>query len=140
MDADEFEIHLGGPARLALVDAVLDALDAAWTDAPGVPDEDRTLFTLAVSEVVTNMVQHGEGPTAVTVRAEIRLGSGVLTATLIDTAPPASIDWHGISMPDENSESGRGLALSQSVLDEFTHTFDDTGNTWRLTRRIGESA
>jgi serine/threonine-protein kinase RsbW len=140
MDADEFEIHLGGPARLALVDAVLDALDAAWTDAPGVPDEDRTLFTLAVSEVVTNMVQHGEGPTAVTVRAEIRLESGVLTATLIDTAPPASIDWHGISMPDENSESGRGLALSQSVLDEFTHTFDDTGNTWRLTRRIGESA
>jgi len=139
MDADEFEFHLGGPARLALVDAVLDALDAAWTDAPGIPDEDRTLFTLAVSEVVTNMVQHGEGPTDVTVRVEIRLGSDVLSATLIDTAPPASIDWHGIAMPDENSESGRGLALAQSVLDEFSHTYDDRGNTWRLSRRHGRS-
>ncbi|KJQ55423.1 ATP-binding protein [Microbacterium sp. SA39] len=140
MATDEFDIQLDGPARLALVDSVLDALDAAWADAPDVPDEDRTLFTLAVSEVATNMVQHSDGPTQVTVRIGIRLASDALTATLVDTAPPASIDWHGVAMPDENSESGRGLALARSVLDEFTHTYDENGNTWWLCRRLAQSA
>lgn len=136
MAADDVDIRLDGPARLALVDSALDALDAAWANAADVPDEDRTLFTLAVSEVATNMVQHSDGPTEVTVRIDIRLSSDALTATLVDTAPPASIDWHGVAMPDADSESGRGLALARAVLDEFTHTYDDTGNTWRLLRRL----
>lgn len=136
MDADALVIHLDGPARLALVDSVLDALDAAWTEAPHVADQDRTLFTLALSEVATNMVQHGAGPTDVTLRVDIRIAADELAATLIDTAPPASIDWHGISMPDAEEESGRGLALAQAALDEFTHTYDDRGNTWRLRRVV----
>jgi len=137
MDADAHVIRLDGPARLALVDSVLDALDAAWAAASHVPDLDRTLFTLAVSEVATNMVQHSDGPTDVQLRVDIRIAADDLTATLVDTAPPASIDWHGVAMPDPESESGRGLALAQTVLDEFVHTYDDGGNTWVLRRLLG---
>lgn len=137
MDADARLIHLDGPARLALVDEVLDALDRTWGDAPHVSEEDRTLFALAVSEVATNMVQHGEGPVDVTVTVDIRISGDALSATLVDTAPPASIDWHGVAMPGEESESGRGLALAQAVLDDFSHDYDHLGNTWTLRRRLG---
>ena len=136
MDADSGVIHLDGPARLALVDSVLDALDAAWAQATHVPEPDRTLFALAVSEVATNMVQHGDATTDVQLRIDIRISAEDLTATLVDTAPPASIDWHGIEMPDAESESGRGLALARTVLDEFSHTYDHRGNTWRLRRLL----
>lgn len=136
MDTDPGAIHLVGPARLALVDSVLDALEVAWSDAPHVPEQDRTLFTLAVSEVATNMVQHGGGPHDVTLRVDIRISKDDLAATLTDTAPPASIEWHGVAMPGEDSESGRGLALARTVLDEFAHAFDHRGNTWTLRRRL----
>lgn len=136
MDADARVIHIDGPARLVLVDSVLDALDAAWAAAPHVSDEDRTLFTLAVSEVATNMVQHNDAPTDVTLQVDIRISGDDLAATLVDTAPPVSIDWHGVAMPGVEQESGRGLALAQAVLDEFTHTFDEHGNTWLLRRLV----
>jgi serine/threonine-protein kinase RsbW len=137
MVTDSRTVHIDGPAGLALVDRVLDALDALWAQTPDVPEDDRSLFTLAVSEVTTNMVQHGVTTTPVTLAVDIVASSDELRATLVDTAPPASIDWHGVSMPDAESESGRGLALAQAVLDEFRHTYDDRGNTWVLRRRLG---
>lgn len=141
MPADEKSVHVDGLAELAVVDLVLDALDALWREADHVPAEDRTLFTLAVSEVATNMVRHGTGLNSdrTTLAADISVSAGELRATLVDTAPPASIDWHGVSMPDAESESGRGLALAQTVLDEFAHSYDDRGNTWVLRRRLDVS-
>lgn len=136
MDAETRAVHIDGPARLALVDHVLDALDDLWTDAPHVGAEDRTLFTLAVSEVATNMVQHTAEPDSVTITVDIRISPAQVEATLTDTAPPAEIDWDGVAMPEPDSESGRGLALSTASLDDLRHVFDAGGNTWLLRRRI----
>ena len=36
-------------------------------------------------------------------------------------------------MPDEQAESGRGLAIALAALDELSHETDG-GNTWRLRR------
>ncbi|MFJ2504189.1 MULTISPECIES: ATP-binding protein [Microbacterium] len=135
----EARARVSGPAGLATVDEILDTLERLWSDAPGVPAEDRTVFALAVSEIATNMVQHGEVTAAVTLSVDLSLSSDELRATLVDTAPPASIDWHGVAMPDVDSESGRGLALAREVLDGFVHTYDDRGNTWVLVRRVGIS-
>lgn len=140
MDAEARAVHIDGPARLELVDHVLDALDRLWADASHVADQDRTLFTLAVSEVATNMVQHTENPDEVTLTVDIRVSTGDLLATLTDTAPPAEIDWDGVEMPDADSESGRGLALSTAALDELRHYSDTRGNTWRLRRMLGQTA
>jgi len=129
-------VRIEGAATLDLVDDVLDALDALWADAPFVPDQDRTLFTLAVSEVATNMVQHTENPDSVMLTIDIHVARDGLEATLTDTAPPAEIDWNGVEMPAPDSESGRGLALSTAALDELRHYADQRGNTWRLRRRL----
>lgn len=136
MDAETHAVHIDGPARLELVDHVLDALDGLWSDAPHVTDQDRTLFTLAVSEVATNMVQHTADPDGVALTVDISVSPDDLLATLTDTAPPAEIDWDGVAMPDADSEGGRGLALSTAALDELRHYSDARGNTWRLRRRL----
>lgn len=136
MPADERSAHIDGPARLELVDSVLDAVDDLCGEATHVSSDDRTAFTLAVSEIATNMVQHVGDDTPVTLSVDLRVTAEELQAVLVDTAPPASIDWHGVEMPNVDSESGRGLALAQAVLDEIVHTYDDRGNTWRLSRRL----
>ena len=128
-----------GPATPALVDDVLDRLDALWSESPHVASDDRTLFTLAVSEVVTNIVQHADSfPNAeITVDIALWVTADELRATVIDTAHPATIDWENISMPDQDSESGRGLAIATAALDDFEHTGGGAGNTWVLRRRLG---
>lgn len=136
MAAEPLIRRIDGPAGLATVDRALDELDALWRSAPYVPTEDRTLFTLAVTEVTTNIVQHSVEDPPVTLSVEIRSSADDLSAVIRDSAPPAGIDWHAITMPDEDSESGRGLALAQAVLDDFDHTFDEQGNTWTLRRRL----
>lgn len=136
MAAEPLVRRIDGPAGLATVDRVLDELEDLWSSASHVPTEDRTLFTLAVSEVTTNIVQHSAEDSPVKLSVEIRSTPDDLTAVIRDSAPPAGIDWHAIAMPDEDSESGRGLALAQAALDDFSHRFDDDGNTWTLRRRL----
>ncbi len=140
MGDEERRAHVAGLAGPAFVEHVLDALDALWESAPHVAPEDRTLFALAVSEVSTNIATHADAPgepdVGITVEVDIEVGADDLVATFVDTADPARIDWDAVTMPDVDSESGRGLALSTAVLDDFEHSGDATGNTWVLRRRL----
>lgn len=138
MPTDPRGFHVDGPAGLALVDRVLDELERLWLTAAEVPVEDRILFGLALSEITTNIAQHNVDA-EVTVNVAVRVIDGALRADITDSAPPAAIDWEAVSMPEEESESGRGLALSRAVLDEFTHTADERGNRWLLQRRVSVS-
>lgn len=135
MAAEPPGFHIDGRAELALVDRVLDELDRLWIRAPGVPAEDRTLFTLALSEVATNIAQHSRG-IDVTMSVDVRASDGALHAEVVDSAEPATIDWDGVVMPEQASENGRGLALAQAALDEFSHSATARGNTWGLVRRL----
>lgn len=82
------------------------------------------------------MVQHTGEPDGVELTVDLRVTPDLLEATLTDTAPPAEIDWDGVEMPDAESESGRGLALSTAALDQLRHYSDERGNTWRLRRSL----
>lgn len=88
--------------------------------AAAATDQDRFLFTLAMSEVVTNIVQHGGD--GATLRVEMDVLADELRARIWDTAAPAMIDWESIRLPDDDAESGRGLVLALSVLNELRHT------------------
>lgn len=135
MDTEAGVFHVFGPAGLALVDRALDELDRLWERASDVPSQDRILFALALSEVTTNIAQHNDTADVV-LSIDVRVTTDTLRACIRDTAPPAPVDWDAVSMPDEAAESGRGLALSQAALDEFTHTVGAHGNTWVLVRRV----
>ena len=126
-------IRLDGSADLAFVDALLDDLDRLWDLAPGIADEDRLLFGLAVSEIATNIAEHS--PTEARISAEVIASAGSLRAELRDTAPAARVDL-STPMPGADAESGRGLALSTSVLDELRHETTGAGNVWTLVRQL----
>ncbi len=133
--ADEVLAHVlvEGPADLGLVDALHAALASLWSAVPGVSDEDRMLFELAVSEIATNVVEHAEGPAHPHVSMRLEVDRTALTATLTDDADPALVRLDEVSMADADAESGRGLALALAALDELVHEPGD-GNVWRLRR------
>jgi serine/threonine-protein kinase RsbW len=128
----------------AIVDAefpnlVFDALTALWSSGPSVPDEDRESFTLAVSEIAANIVEHASAREAVHVSLTLTVADARLEAVFTDTADPALIDLSSVQMPDWDAESGRGLALALATLDELVHETHE-GNTWRLRRTVRGAA
>lgn len=116
-------------------DRVLDALTALWSSGPPLPDEDRELFALAVSEIASNIVEHARAREAVHVTLTLTVSENMLEGVFTDTADPALIDLSAVQMPDWDAESGRGLALALATLDELIHETHD-GNTWRLRRAL----
>lgn len=125
--------RIHGHADMALIDAVHDALEELWLEVPGVLEEDRLLFGLAVSEVVTNVVEHAAGDATPTVVVELSVEHERLLAVLSDDAEPALIRLGDVEMPGSDAESGRGLALALATLDELRHETGE-GNTWILRR------
>ena len=117
----------------SFVDRVHDALDELFRRTPGVGDEDAMLFRLAVSEVATNVVDHALSREPVRVTVELEADATALSAVFADTAEPALIDLDNVSMPGEDAESGRGLAIALATLDELVHETEH-GNIWRLRR------
>lgn len=131
--ATESSINLAGIADPQLVDRVHDALDELFERSPGAGEEDRMLFRLAVSEVATNVVEHAAAREPIHVTVELDADGDAFSAVFTDTADPALIDLGAVSMPGEDAESGRGLAIALATLDELIHERDG-GNTWRLRR------
>ncbi|MBB1484469.1 ATP-binding protein [Tessaracoccus sp. MC1865] len=126
-----------GLAETALIERVLEAYELLRQGWPSGDEEDHQLFALALSEVTTNIIQHSRTDTAVTLTARMTLTPEGAGACLTDDAIPAHLDWDSIAMPEADSESGRGLALAQAVLDEFSHEPSPGGNIWRLGRSFG---
>ncbi len=124
----------------AFIDEVHQVLDVLWTSRPDVDEEDRTLFTLAVSEIATNIVEHARAREQISVRLDLSVDDEGLRAVFFDDADPALIDLSDVSMPHEDAESGRGLALALATLDELEHSGEAGGNVWRLTRRLRPGA
>ncbi|WP_413319288.1 ATP-binding protein [Agrococcus sp. 1P02AA] len=126
-----------GPADLRFVDTVIEALDALCEAAGDVDAEDRVLFQLAVTEVATNIAEHGLPPGEVRVMAHLEVRPTHLAATFTDTAVPAEVELHDAAMPGPLEESGRGIALAAAALERFEHERRG-GNVWRLRRdRLG---
>lgn len=126
-------IRLDGIADPAFVDRVHAALDELFARAPAAGDDDRMLFRLAVSEVATNVVEHAVAREPIHVTVELDADAEAFSAIFTDSADPALLDLRHVEMPDEQAESGRGLAIALAALDELSHETDG-GNTWRLRR------
>lgn len=96
---------------------------------------DRIRFETAVIEVAGNIVEHSlhhDPPSDVprTFDIVLRGSSTTLTAEFRDDGRPVEIDFEKISMPSEDAERGRGLALALATVDEITHSRSDGLNIW----------
>lgn len=129
-------VSLSGTAELPFVDQVLDALDSLYRDAGDISEEDSMFFSLAVSEIVTNIVTHSgcKGDSDVTVTANLIIEEAALSARFEDDAAPVAIPLDEAELPDELAESGRGLAIAKMALDQLSHEVDN-GHIWTLVRK-----
>jgi serine/threonine-protein kinase RsbW len=125
-----------GLAAEDAVESVHNDLDSLWLDAPFVQDMDQMTFTTAVIESASNIVQHAEpvGQEPVELGVDIEVRPTVLQARVsaYHAKPPFGPMEPGT--PDEEAESGRGLALIEALVTTVTFERQDGTNTWVLTR------
>jgi serine/threonine-protein kinase RsbW len=112
-------------------------LDLAWA-AEDVSEYTRMCIELAVSEIGTNIIAYSGDGQPVRLRMVVDVQADRIAVTFTDDGHPARVDLAQISMPDESSERGRGLALAHRVLDELSYFRDSEGNHWTLMRRRSE--
>ena len=119
------------------IDAVHTELDAVWEDASFVPDLDRMTFTTAVIEAASNVVQHAvpESAAPVELGVDICIREASLRAR-VSAFGAASPDIDNVEhgMPDDEAESGRGMALIRALVTTVTFLRQDGTNCWVLSR------
>lgn len=126
-----------GPSSEEAIEAIHNELDALWDDASFVPDMDRMTFATAVIEAAANIVQHAlpvaEKPVEIDVDISVRPTRLVARVSAFNAREPFANDMQA-NMPDEDAESGRGLALIEALVTTVTFERQDGTNTWILTR------
>ncbi len=116
------------------VDAVHAFLETVWEVNPEVSEFDRMAFETALIELASNVIQHASGDAGVTCVLTVTADEKGLAASLSDTADAGGIVLMNREMPDELSESGRGIALIQALVDELHYERVDERNVWTITR------
>ena len=134
---EAFEFH----ATFSQLDEGLDVLHRSLDrlrQATGRPRDDRPLllFETALGEIGGNVLTHGRpSGTVRPVEYALRFEGGVVEASLTDSG--AAVHEHlGRDMPAAENESGRGLAIARSLLDELGYERDGEVNRWRLVKRL----
>lgn len=110
-----------------------DLLERAAAEDQTVDPTDLMLFETAVIEIASNVVRHGEPVGGVRWQFDLEITAADLEATLHDDgkAFEGQVDR---GMPDELDESGRGLAMASSMLDELDYSREDESNVWRMVK------
>ena len=119
------------------IEAVHEELETLWDEASFVPDMDRMTFATAVIEAASNVVQH-----AVPASAEpVELGVEICVEQMQPGSPrqrprrgPARSPGRRTSMPDDDAESGRGLALIRALVTTVTFSRQEGTNIWTLSK------
>ncbi|MEO7722587.1 MAG: ATP-binding protein [Pseudolysinimonas sp.] len=118
------------------VDTVHDLLEDVWTDAPSIPAGDRLRFETALIELASNVIRHADGGSGVTCTLMIETFPDRIEATLSDSGEPGNVQLAEREMPDDLSESGRGIPLIQALVDELSYDRDGSLNRWHIMRKF----
>ncbi|HEY4898999.1 MAG TPA: ATP-binding protein [Candidatus Nanopelagicaceae bacterium] len=118
------------------LDEVHELLLTVWEKSPEVSLENQIRFETALIELVSNVFRHADTGDGVACSLKIDITDMHIEAQLRDTGEPGDFKLIEATMPDEFSESGRGIALIQAVVDEFTYEQEGEHNIWKILRRF----
>ncbi|NEM91956.1 ATP-binding protein [Galbitalea soli] len=118
------------------VDTVHRMLGLAWPDGVEVGALDRMAFETALVELAANIIHHGDTGSGVRCTLEFAITSTALRATLRDSGPEVHVDWDAVTMPGEEAESGRGLALIRALVGQAEYERVGGTNVWTIIRPV----
>lgn len=136
------ELSLDLPVTPEAIDEVQDALARFWELDDDVAMVDRIRFETALVEIVGNVVEHAyahdssrgyEAGRALEVR--LTLDEAGVEAQVSDNGLPVEIDLGQVTMPGDEAESGRGLALALAAVDDMRYERSGGRNRWVLVCR-----
>ena len=95
--------------------------------------QDRIRF-----EIAGNIARHAaERPLEFSLHVQVHPDR--LEAVFTDLGRRVDIDIQATGLPDDLSESGRGLGLARAAVDEFEYRRDGNVNRWRVMQRRADS-
>jgi serine phosphatase RsbU (regulator of sigma subunit)/anti-sigma regulatory factor (Ser/Thr protein kinase) len=105
-----------------------------WLALAGVPEEEISAWELILTEAGNNVAEHGgEGQGTLTLEFDLAVLPGRIVARVTDRS--AGFEWPAsVSLPDDDSESGRGLFLIEALTTARDYLRGRSGNTLRLER------
>jgi serine/threonine-protein kinase RsbW len=119
---------------LDLIHLSIDRLRGATGREAG--DRPLLLLETALGEIGSNVLTHGSpAGNDAPVEYQLHYQDGIVEASLTDHGAPVH-EHIGREMPGRESESGRGLAMARSLLDELGYERDGDLNRWRLVKRL----
>jgi serine/threonine-protein kinase RsbW len=116
------------------VNTVHSFIQELWDAEPAIGDMDKMAFETALIELASNVIEHTGVGNGVSCVISIKATPTTLSAQLSDTAEVGDIQIVGRGMPDEDAESGRGIALVQMLVDELGYNRVGESNVWSFTR------
>ncbi len=109
-------------------------LQVIWEKSPEVDIQDQLRFETALIELASNIFRHADTGSGVSCSLSVHISSDKIEANLRDTGQPGDIEIVDVDMPDVLAESGRGLALINALVDEFTYERIDDHNVWHIAK------
>ncbi len=123
-------------AHEGAIDLAHDLIERLYAEHEDLADRDRFRFETAVVEILANIVEHAfaadEEPGVRRLSLRVAVDPDQLHAHLSDNGRPSDVDLSQVTMPDEDAESGRGLALALRAVDDLTYRHADGRNHWQV--------
>ncbi|PZE86841.1 hypothetical protein DEI91_00600 [Curtobacterium sp. MCBD17_032] len=121
------------------VDEVHDSVDDLWHRNADLGPSERMRFETALLELAGNVIEHAEGNERLVCQLTLRRTATTLEAVLSDSGAEVQVPFR-TEMPDpeEMAESGRGIAMIELLMDDFSYERDPEGNRWRLVMGLPE--
>lgn len=127
-------LRVTAPAEPQVVDHVQESLVEVWAAVPDLSPDVTIRFEMGLVEILGNIVEHAYAPDAPgrMLTVEVDASADGVVGTLFDNGQPAAIDLSDVTMPPDDAESGRGLALALAALDHLSYERDGDRNRWHL--------
>ena len=128
-------LHVEAPAVESTFGLVHALLEHAWGVHPDVPPACRARVETAVIEILGNVVEHAfrhDPTTGRRLSLDLAVDARAVVAHLADNGQPVELDLGHVEMPDELSESGRGLAMVNAVVDHLGYQRESGRNHWTV--------
>lgn len=109
-------------------------LDRVREEHPGLAARDVMAFETAVIEIASNVVEHGADATSWTFTLGVTATE--LRGALADNGTTFEGDVRTDLPEDPLAESGRGLAMAGSLLDELSYERAGGRNHWHMVRTL----